>query len=128
MTKPLEQAKRYLKKASEDEALLDVVIDSPAVSDEIFGFHCQQAAEKILKGLLSARQVRFGKTHDLLELIELVKKSGTSLPQDLVELDSLNPFAVEYRYDPFPENDPPIDRLVLRALVEKLRSWVESQL
>jgi HEPN domain-containing protein len=127
MTKPLEQAQRYLKKASEDESLLDFVIGSTAVSDEIFGFHCQQATEKLLKALLSAKQVRFGKTHDLLELIGLAQKSGPEFPKDLADLDSLNPFAVEYRYDPFPENDPPIDRGALRALVRSLRAWVETQ-
>lgn len=28
-------------------------MDSEKVSDEVFGFHCQQAAEKMLKALLS---------------------------------------------------------------------------
>jgi len=44
-----EQALRYLRKAAQDEALLDAVLTSTEVSDEIFGFHCQQAAEKLLK-------------------------------------------------------------------------------
>jgi HEPN domain-containing protein len=118
MKKPLEQAKQFLKKAAEDEALLDVVIASPKVTDEIFGFHCQQAAEKLLKALLSGKEVRFGKTHDLLELIALITKNAAPLPPELVDLDTLNPFAVEYRYDPFPESDPPIDRAELRALVQ----------
>jgi len=128
MKKPLEQAKKFLNKAAEDEALLDFVIDSPKITDEIFGFHCQQAAEKLLKALLSCKQVRFGKTHDLVELIFLITKNLSPLPVDLMDLDTLNPFAVEYRYDPFPENDPPVDRKELRALVQKLRIWVENQI
>ena len=43
----------FLRKAAQDEALLDAVIDSDKVSDEVIGFHCQQAAEKMLKALLS---------------------------------------------------------------------------
>jgi len=39
-----------LRKAAQDEALLDAVIGSGTVSDEVIGFHCQQAAEKMLKG------------------------------------------------------------------------------
>ena len=44
-----EQALLLLRKAAQDEALLDQVLTSDQVSDEIIGFHCQQAAEKILK-------------------------------------------------------------------------------
>jgi hypothetical protein len=42
-----EQARLYLQKASEDEVLLDEVIESPRVSDAAIGCHCQQAAEKL---------------------------------------------------------------------------------
>lgn len=45
-----EQARLYLNKAAEDEALLDEVIDSSRVSDAAIGFHCQQAAEKLFRG------------------------------------------------------------------------------
>jgi HEPN domain-containing protein len=41
-----------LRKAAQDEALLGEVLTSDQVSDEIIGFHCQQAVEKLLKALL----------------------------------------------------------------------------
>ena len=44
-----EQALLLLRKAAQDESLLDEVLDSENVSDEVIGFHCQQAAEKMLK-------------------------------------------------------------------------------
>ena len=53
--KPREQALLLLRKAAQDEALLDRVLESIEVSDEIIGFHCQQA-EKLLKALLSDLQ------------------------------------------------------------------------
>ncbi len=43
-----EQAGLFLRKAAQDEALLDAVLACDSVSDEVFGFHSQQAAEKIL--------------------------------------------------------------------------------
>jgi hypothetical protein len=46
-----EQALLLLRKFAQDEALLDAVLASDRVSDEVIGFHCQQAAEKILKAL-----------------------------------------------------------------------------
>jgi HEPN domain-containing protein len=51
--KQREQTLLLLRKAAPDEALLDAVLTSDQVSDEIIAFHCQQAAEKILKALLS---------------------------------------------------------------------------
>ena len=51
--KQREQALLFIKKACQDEALLAEVVFSKAVSDETFGFHCQQAAEKLLKAILS---------------------------------------------------------------------------
>ena len=42
-----EQALLLIKKAAEDEALLAEILSSRQISDEIFGFHCQQAAEKL---------------------------------------------------------------------------------
>jgi len=87
-----EQARLYLDKAAEDEALLDEVIDSSRVSDAAIGFHCQQAAEKLLKGLLSHLGVRFRRTHDLKELMDLAADSGMNIPVSLMELDLLTPW------------------------------------
>jgi hypothetical protein len=43
--KQRELAVLLIRKAADDEALLAEIIASRQVSDEIFGFHCQQAAE-----------------------------------------------------------------------------------
>jgi hypothetical protein len=60
-----EQALLLPAKAAQDESLLDAVMDVDTVADEVFGFHCQQAAEKIIK----SRLVRCGvqKTHKTLQ-------------------------------------------------------------
>ena len=47
--KPREQAVLLLRKAAQDEALLDEVLTLETVSDEITGFHCQPAAEPPLQ-------------------------------------------------------------------------------
>jgi HEPN domain-containing protein len=67
-----EQALLLLRKAAQDEALLDEVLASDQVSDEIIGFHCQPAAGKILKALLSDVGVRFRKTHEIGSLVALL--------------------------------------------------------
>jgi hypothetical protein len=50
-----EQALSLLRKAAQDEALLGQVLTSDQVSDEIIGFHCQQAVLADLICLLRAR-------------------------------------------------------------------------
>jgi HEPN domain-containing protein len=126
--KQLEQARLHLKKAKEDEALLDEVLDSPRISDSVIGFHCQQAAGKLLKSLLSSRGIRFRKTHDLLELIDLLIDNGYAIPEYPIDIDYLTPYAVEFRYELFPlSEEMKLDRQKARRLIVKLRSWIESQ-
>jgi HEPN domain-containing protein len=62
-----EQALLLLRKAGQDEALPDEVLASRSVDDEVIGFHCQQAAEKILKALLPISECGFARriTSDL---------------------------------------------------------------
>ncbi|MBP7745330.1 MAG: HEPN domain-containing protein [Phycisphaerae bacterium] len=65
MSRLHEQALLFRQKAADDLALLGEVLDSARVTDEIIGFHCQQAAEKLLKALLSELGVAFPRTHNL---------------------------------------------------------------
>jgi HEPN domain-containing protein len=90
--KPREQALLLLRKAAQDEALLDEVLTSERVSDEIIGFHCPQAAEKILKALLSDVGVRFRKTHEIGAFMALLAQAGHVLPDRFENLDVLTPF------------------------------------
>jgi HEPN domain-containing protein len=125
--KQLEQARKFIAKAAEDEALLDAVLAKPEVSDAIYGFHAQQAVEKLLKALLSVHAVRFPKTHDLQTLLTLLEGVGETIPSELTRVDDLTPFAVEWRYDSFTAPSA-FDRLKTRALVARLHSFVERQI
>jgi HEPN domain-containing protein len=125
--KQREQALLLLRRAAQDESLLDEVLASSNVSDELIGFHCQQAAEKMLKALLSDLGVAFRKTHELGALMDLIARSGEPLPHEFEDLDALTPFGAVYRYDDYDaEND--LDRRETRALLRSLRLWVEGRL
>jgi len=121
-----EQALLYLKKATEDENLLDEVIGSDRVSDEILGFHCQQAAEKLLKALLSLKGVRFRKTHDLRELIDLLADNGHPVPTNLSDIDVLTPYGTLFRYDIL-DLESSFDRMQARKMIRELHEWVENK-
>jgi HEPN domain-containing protein len=61
-------------------------------------FHSQQAAEKYLKACLTQRQVEFPKTHNIRELLELVRATDSDLAIGLRHAVALTPFGVEARY------------------------------
>ena len=92
---PHTQAEVLLIKASEDETAL-YATGNP---DAVLGFHAQQAVEKLLKALISARSVPFELTHNLVRLAKVWHDLGETLPATPIALPDLNDFAVEYRYD-----------------------------
>ncbi len=106
---------------------LDEVADSERVSDAVFGFHCQQAAEKLLKALLSELGVPFGKTHNLKLLMDLLHDAGQPLPADLAEIDILTPFGAFFRYE-YLSRQSSLDRKKARTMVQMLRVHVESKI
>lgn len=126
-SKPREQAELLLAKAAQDECVVDKVLPHFDVSDEIIGFHCQQAAEKLLKALLAVREVPLQRTHNLRQLMDLLVDDGCPLPEDLAELDVLTPFAAMFRYET-PPVSAKLDRVATRQRISQLRRWVISQL
>ena len=71
-------------------------LDPPAYG--VAAYHCQQAAEKLVKGLLVAAATPFRKTHDMDELADL---GGSSYPDARDLLDAVRMLTVwgfAYRY------------------------------
>ena len=122
-----EQGLLFPRKAAQDESLLDAVLESGTVCDEVIGFHCQQAAEKMLKALLSDLGTTFHKTHELGALMDSLARAGAPLPGEFENLDRLTPFGAVYRYDDY-DGTESLNRLEIRAILRSLRVWVEDQL
>ncbi len=120
-----EQAMLLVKKAADDQALLAEILLSSRVSDEIFGFHCQQAAEKLLKALLCQSSITYPGTHNLRLLMDLLADSGQPLPADLADLDMLTPYGTLFRYEDLPA-EVGLDRETLFKLVRSLHEFVEK--
>jgi HEPN domain-containing protein len=118
---PLKVAKLLLAKAKDDEILLEEIIANERIREEIVGFHAQQAAEKLLKAFLMARNIPYRRTHDLRELIDLIRDHGIKFPELLMEIRILSPFAVEFRYDYIPmEEELPFNRQKALEMVRQL--------
>ncbi len=92
----------------------------------ILGFHAQQAAEKMLKAALAASGVEFPFTHRLADLLDLLSDGGVSLPDRFDEVRFLTPYAVDFRYDLYDEDDEPFVAAQWLALLEQLRDWAEA--
>ena len=94
-----------LAKAAQDEYVLDKLLDDSDAPVEIFGFHAQQTAEKLLKAILCHAGIEYPLTHQLVELLDLATDHGVALPAESEELRHLTPFAVEFRYDVLPGDE-----------------------
>ncbi|MCC6679468.1 MAG: HEPN domain-containing protein [Phycisphaeraceae bacterium] len=104
MTPPPEDAKlriihEWRRKADDDLAVAERLLadDADSFSNAIT-FHCQQAAEKYLKSLLTCWDIEFPKTHMLARLIALVEQRDAALASSLMDAVGLTPYGVELRY------------------------------
>jgi HEPN domain-containing protein len=114
-----------LRKARQDELVLERLFGDSDVDDDTLGFHAQQAAEKLLKAALAARAIDYPRTHNLGALIELLGKAGIALPSDLADIDRLTPFGTVFRYDEvLPKAGK--DRSLWLGWIRALRTFVES--
>lgn len=87
-------------------------------------FHSQQCAEKYLKAILQETSVPFGKTHNLIVLLESVLTRDTSWEVARPHLEYLTAFAVIFRY-PGESADKPAAREALthcRAVRSRARA------
>lgn len=90
-------------------------------------FHCQQAAEKSIKGFLVFHKIRFNKTHDIEKLLIFVATVDEQLAKQLKPAAILTQFAVSYRY---PEEVEPPEPLTAQASekIFALANWVFEEM
>ena len=121
-----EQAGNFFNMASRDYRALCGMKDSETFSSEIFGFHVQQAVEKLLKAWLCVLGVSFPRTHDLDELAALLEEAGQEIPHFLNSLLEFTDFAVAFRYEAFPDLEGDIDRQACIDHVGRLLQHVQK--
>ena len=127
MNRSRELARILLDKAAQDEFTVGKLVPDPESPDEVIGFHAQQAVEKMLKAVLSHKGGEYRRTHDLAELLDLIRGNGIPLSDELDEVKRLAPFAVELRYDYLPEGGAPhLDREWVLVAVKETRRWAEG--
>ena len=114
-----------LDKARQDIYVLEKLVADDDAPLEVFGFHAQQATEKLIKATLAAQGVAYPRSHRLGELVDLAADHGIRFPDRVETLVDLAPYAVEFRYDAAP--DEGVDELDKQETLEQiygLREWV----
>jgi HEPN domain-containing protein len=116
------ETRAWFAKASNDLRAAEALIAaSPPLFDEAV-FHCQQAAEKALKGFLTWSGRTFRKTHNLEEIGEQCLAIDPTLREPIDRAVPLSEYAWKFRYpgEPFqPEADEVAEALAAaRGVVE----------
>lgn len=96
--KQREEAANWLTIADEDAAAASTLIGAAPPLVRTAAYLCQQAAERLMKGLLTVAAVPFRKTHDLDELANLVEEAFPELAERLAPLRSRTSWGVAFRY------------------------------
>ena len=120
-------AQMLLEAAKRDIEALRIMRRSDGLPDEIYGFHVQQAAEKLLKAWIALLGESYPLTHSIETLLKLLAERGFDTAPFL-DLSAYTPYAVEFRYAGVGPDAKPIDRAGALEAIEALLEQVEKQL
>lgn len=93
-----EWVRSWLVKAHSDLRSARALVALPEPATDTAIYHCQQAAEKALKGYLAFRDQQMERTHDLERLLELAAALEPAFAPLETPADVLNPYATAFRY------------------------------
>jgi len=102
-------------------------LDLRDISIEDLCFDLQQCAEKCLKAILIANNAEFPKTHNISELLILIRlKTTIIIPEEIKEASLLTDYAVNTRY---PSDYTPVSEEEHREAVktaEDVYNWAKN--
>lgn len=108
-----------LNVAEKDLRAIQGMMNSEIFADEIFGFHVQQASEKLLKAWITSIGKTYPYTHDVSALLNILDRNACDVEQ-FWNLLEYNAFAVQLRYEALNTPDEMLDRKVAIARVQTL--------
>ena len=115
---PQASISELLQASRDDQATLQFPIP-----DVPFGFHVQQAIEKLLKALIVANGFEFKYTHDLEELLDRTAELGERVPVQAFVPAELSRFAGIWRYQA-PNPFGPDERTRMLDAIQVLQTYV----
>ena len=99
----MDEAKRqfvaaWLTRAGQDLGAARVLAQAPEPYFGVALYHCQQAAEKAVKGFLVFHDQRPQKTHDIRKLVDTALSVEGGFFAWLTVAEQLTPYATKFRY------------------------------
>lgn len=79
---------------------LSKMADPEDCSDALFGFLVQQTAEKAFKAWIAVAGEVYPFTHDVVSLIDILKRLGEEIPDAFANLDQFSDFGVRFAIHP----------------------------
>lgn len=128
MSEEIEIARQWLAKARNDLLNADNNLNSEEIPFDTVCFHCQQAAEKLLKAYLVGNGQLYPITHDLFLILEKVLPLNSDAEKLRDALAILIPYAVEIRYPDDWYMPSEEDAREARDAADQVLKWLESAL
>lgn len=114
------EATRWLDIAAQDLKAVRNNLFGPEPTMDIAAYHCQQAAEKMVKAALIATGIDPPRWHNIDELVDLLP-ADHPLRAELEPLGQLTPYAIAFRYPiPDPDAAPDLPKL------EDVKAWLHD--
>lgn len=116
-------AKEWFKIAELDLSSAEFLQKMSPVPVEIICYHCQQSAEKYLKGFLALNGEEIKKTHDLIQLNKMCQKYDNGFATIEEECLMLTDYGVQVRY-PFPMDVNESDMKLALRNIQKIKDYI----
>jgi HEPN domain-containing protein len=123
-----ELVQNWLIKAQHDLLAAKKLGFEPETYADIAIYHCQQSAEKAIKGFLILHNQAFPRTHDIRLLTQLAIRINPNFEHYQETSEILTPYATEFRYpsDIMQPNPEELEDALIKA--EELFDFVVSLL
>ena len=121
-------ARQWLAKAKNDLLCADNNLKAEQTPFDTVCFHCQQAAEKLLKAFLIAKGQSYPPTHDLLLILENILPITPDAENLRDVLAILTPYAVEVRYPDEAHMPSQQDAVEARDAAAQVFKWLKNAL
>ncbi len=120
MTPEAEEAHRLITAADSDLRAATLLATDTQQSNDVIGFHAQQAVEKAIKAVLVASGLPIPFTHDLGFLLDILSEQTITAPSSVAHADWLTPWAVAARYG---ASDATLDRDAAVLVANEAVAW-----
>ncbi len=122
-----EEVRRWLLKAGHDRSAARKLATPDCEETDVAAFHCQQAAEKLLKAYLVWREIEFERIHDLGRILDYCSRSDPEFEKLRDAVEPLTLYAVAFRY-PGPAEPTRGDVEAALQVVDQLWAFVTARL